>query len=165
MRYAPLANRVILEPVEDNRQLPGGLVMPDIAVRNKAVAFGKVTAVGPGRNTAEGGLIPCHVKVGDIVLFPRQAPAALPLIGDDGTETMVLMCPENDIIAVVHDLPRSSGLVGVDGAVLAMEPKSLARPDVVYENIDAIDRSVFELRRSGAPEDVIADVDIKDEPA
>jgi chaperonin GroES len=163
MRYEPLANRIIMEPVAESKVTAGNIVIPDIATRNKHVAFGKVIAVGPGRNTQDGGLIPCHVKVGDIVLFPRNAPAALPLLDSQGNEDMVLMCPENDIIAVVHDLPRQSSIVGLDGALLAMEPSSLALPDQVYENRDGIDRSVYELTKANAPPDVIADVDMRDE--
>lgn len=158
MRYEPLANRVILEPIEESKQTKGGLFVPDVATRNKGVAFGRVIAVGPGRNTAEGGLIPCHVKIGDIVLFPRNAPAVLPLLDDEGDETIVLMLPENDVIAVVHDLPRSTGLVDISGAILSIVPQSLATPDSVYQNRDDADRTISDLRQAKHPPDVIAEI-------
>lgn len=166
MRYSPLANRVIMREVAERKTTSGGLVVPDIARRNKGLTFCEVIAVGPGRLNADGRLIPVHVKIGDIVCIPRQAPAVLPLLDDDGSEEIVLMCPENDIIAVVHDLPRETHLVGLDGALLKLAPQSLATPDQVYENRDGADRTISDLRQSGAPPDVIEDVqqDLQDEP-
>lgn len=157
MKFEPLANRVILEEIEEGRRV-GSLFVPDVARKNKAVAFGVVTAVGPGRVNAEGKVIPCHVKVGDTVLYPRQAPAVLPLMADDGTWRDVLLLPENDVIAVVHDLPRQSAIAGLDGAFLSIAPQSMARPDVAYKNEDDAGRSIADLKQSGAPPDVIADV-------
>jgi chaperonin GroES len=158
VRFEPLANRIIIAPIEESKVTPGGLVIPDVATRNKQVAFGTVLAVGPGRNTADGGLIPCHVKVGDVVLFPRQAPAVLPLIDNDGEETKVLMCAENDVIAIVHDLPRATGLTDINGAHITLSPSSLALPDSVYENREGIERAISDLRQSQAPQDVIDEV-------
>ncbi len=153
MRYEPLANRVIMEPVSESKRTAGGLHVPDVATRNKGVAFGKVIATGPGRVNAEGRTIPCSVKVGDVVLFPRQAPAVLPLLDNEGNETMVLMCPDNDIIAVVHDLPRDSGLTDINGQrILAIVPQSTALPDAVYGNREGIERALSDLK--DAPPDV-----------
>jgi chaperonin GroES len=157
MRYEPLANRVIMEPVSESKRTAGGLHVPDVATRNKGVAFGKVIATGPGRVNAEGRTIPCSVKIGDIVLFPRQAPAVLPILDNEGNETMVLMCPDNDIIAVVHDLPRDSGLTDINGQrILAINPQSSALADSVYANRDGIDRTLSDLK--GAPPEILAEI-------
>lgn len=163
MRIEPLANRVIIDEIEESKVTRGGLLIPDAARRNKAVAYGRVIAVGPGRLTTDGKVVPCHVRVGDVVMFPRQAPAVLPIVDDTGAERDVLMCQENDIIGVVHDLPQVTHITGLDGALLAMEPRSLARSDVEYANEDAHDRTVAELRQSNAPPDVIADAEATDE--
>ena len=158
MYYSPLANRVLLREIEETKTTASGLWIPDVARKHKGVAFGEVIAVGPGRLNAEGQHIPVHVKVGDIVLFPRQAPAVLPLLDDLGNEEAVLMLPESDIIAVVHGLPRASHLVDIGGAPLSIMPSSLALPDSVYGNREGIDRSIADLKQVNAPPDVIAEI-------
>lgn len=156
MRYLPLANRVIFREIEESKTTSSGLWIPDVARGAKGVAFGEVLEVGPGRLNSEGKLIPVSVKRGDVVAFPRQAPAVLPIINESGVEEDVLMCQENDIIAVVQDLPRATTLVDRTGAPLSLQPTSLALPDAVYSNREGIDRAVSDLKN--APPDVIADV-------
>lgn len=141
MRYEPLASRVIIEPAEENRVTRGGLVIPDAVQNHKHLAYGKVLAVGSGRVNAEGRTIPLTVKEGDIVAFPRRAAAAVPILHDDGAETYVLMLPESDIVAIVHDMPQPSKIVDVAGAPLSMVPSSRAMPDSAAENREALERA------------------------
>lgn len=155
MQYKPLANRVIMREIQERKTTAGGLFIPDIARRQKGLTFAEVIAVGPGRYNADGRMIPVHVKVGDIVAVPRNAPAVLPLLDDAGNEDLVLMCPENDIVATVIGLPRQSHIVGADGAYLDMVPVSHAVPDSVYENREGMDRTIADLRQVNAPPDVI----------
>lgn len=157
MRLEPLSNRVVVEEISESKVTRGGLVIPDAARKNKHVSYGKVVAVGPGRLTADGKLIACAVKEGDVVMFPRNAPAVLPLVDDQGNEKDFLLMPENDVIGIVHDLPQVTHIAGLDGALLKMEPTSLARPDSAYANEDAHDRMISDFRQSKAPEDVIAE--------
>lgn len=159
MKYLPLANRVFFDEIEEDKRA-GSLWIPDIARKNKGISFGVVNAVGPGRLNAEGKLVPVSVKPGDTICFPRQAPAVLPILCD-GEWKDTLMCAENDIIAVVEELPRQSSVMGLDGAPLSIMPVSMARPDAAYKNIDDIDRSVSDLRQSGAPPDVIDEVNLQ----
>lgn len=158
MKLEPLANRVVFEEIAESKMTRSGLLIPDAARKNKAISYGRVVAVGPGRLTAEGKLIPCAVKVDDTIMFPRQAPAVLPLVDEQGDEKDFLMCVDNEIIGVVHGLKEQSRIAGLDGALLKMEPVSMARPDVAYANEDAADRSIADLRQSNAPPDVIEDV-------
>jgi chaperonin GroES len=158
VQYIPLANRVIMREIQERKTTSGGLWVPDIARRNKGLTFAEVLAVGPGRYNADGRMIPVHVKVGDIVAVPRAAPAVLPLIDDDGNENVVLMCPENDIVATVIGLPRQTHIVGIDGAPLDLAPTSLALPDSVYENREGMDRTIADLKSVNAPPDVIEEM-------
>lgn len=158
MRLEPLANRVVMEEIQESKVTRGGLLIPDAARKNKGISYCKVVAVGPGRHTADGKIVPCAVKVGDVVMIPRNAPAVLPLVDTQGNEKDFLMCPDNDIIGVVHDLPQVTHIAGLDGALLKMEPQSLARPDIAYANEDATDRAVSDLRSVNAPPDVIAEL-------
>lgn len=169
MRLEPLADRVIFEEIQESKLSKGGLLIPDAARKNKAISYGKVVAVGPGRASADGKLVPLSVKVNDTIMFPRQAPAVLPLVDDQGAEKDFLMCREAEIIGVVHGLLQSTGVLGLDGAVLKLdardeqllkiEPVSLARPDAAYKNEAEIDEAVSDLRQSGAPPEVIAEID------
>lgn len=158
MRLEPLSNRVVVEEIQESKVTRGGLLIPDAARKNKHIAYGKVVAVGPGRLTADGSLVACAVKEGDVVMFPRQAPAVLPLVDLNGEEKDFLLMPENDVIGIVHDLPQVTHIAGLDGALLSIKPESMARPDSAYANIDGIDRAVSDLRQSGAPADVIAEL-------
>jgi chaperonin GroES len=138
MRYEPLADRVIITPAGENKVSAGGLIIPDVATNQKHVAYGTVLSVGHGRANAEGTLVPLHVKVGDIVCFPRRAPAMIPVIDAEGNEEIVLMLREAEIIAIVHDMPQPSLITDVRGAPLSIMPRSFAKADSSYENEDAI---------------------------
>lgn len=160
MKIEPLANRVICTLIEEDRVLKSGLVMPDIAHRNRGLSYGEVIAVGPGRYSTDGKLIRVHVDVGDVVMFPTQAASVLVIEDDAGFEIEVLLMQENDVIAKVQGLKRASRLMGLDGHPLltSLSPQSSALPDVVYENCEGIDRSVSDLKQVNAPPDVIHEV-------
>lgn len=167
MRLQPLADRVIFEEIEETKLSKGGLLIPDAARKNKAISYGKVVAVGPGRVNAEGITVPLSVKEGDAIMFPRQAPAVLPLVDDRGAEKDFLMCREAEIIGVVHGLEQATAILGLDGARLSLDdirlaaiaPQSMARPDSAYKNIAEIDEAVSDLKQSKAPPEVIAELD------
>lgn len=141
MRYLPLADRVIVEPIEENRLTPGGILVPDIALHHKYIAYGTVVAVGTGRVNAEGKTVPLALKVGDTVSYPRKAPAYLPLIRDDGREDIVHLMREAEIACVVEGLPRATKISGVDGRLLSMLPASRAEPDSAIENRELLDEA------------------------
>lgn len=142
MRYTPLADRVLVRPAEENRATRTGLVVPDAVIMNKHIAFGTVIAIGTGRTMLDGTTAPLILKVGDVVCYPRKAPGILPILQDDGSEELVLMLREAEVIAVVHDMPQPSRIVDVAGAPLSMVPTSRAMPDSAAANRDAFDRAV-----------------------
>lgn len=156
MIYEPLADRVFIREIEESKTTSSGLWIPDVARKTKGVSFGEVIWVGPGVRNTNGDLIPCYVQPGDVVAFPSQAPATLPIMNESGAEEDVLMCRQGDIIAKVRGLPRATTLVDRTGAPLSINPSSLALADSVYENREGIDRAVSDLKN--APPDVIADV-------
>lgn len=140
MRYQPLFDRVLVEEIEENKVTPGGLLIPDAYTSQKMVAFGTVLEVGTGRLNQQGELIPLVTKKGDIVAFPRQAPAPIPIFDEHGNETIVLLLREPDIIAIVHDMPQRSTILDASGReLLKMSPTSRAAgemADSVYVNRD-----------------------------
>jgi chaperonin GroES len=70
----------------------GGIVLPD-TVKEKPQE-GEVLAVGPGKRTDKGELIPMEVKVGDIVLYAKYGGTEIKLEGED-----FIILRESDILA------------------------------------------------------------------
>lgn len=144
MKHVPLHDRVIAEPIEEQRISRGGIAFPDAALSNKDVAFGRVIAVGPGRVNAEGKVVPLQVQPGDVICYPRKAPSLIPTWGEDGIEKMVLMMHENHIVSVVVEMPTFSTLAGPDGRLLSIMPNSRAIPDSAYESQEQMQVAVKE---------------------
>ncbi len=72
----PLADRVLVEPITDEEREKTtklGIVIPDTIEKEKSEK-GKVIAVGPGKMTDQGKLIPPSVKKGQIVVFSKYGP-------------------------------------------------------------------------------------------
>jgi chaperonin GroES len=96
LKLRPLADRVIVEPVERDQTFAGGeLVLPETA--KEKPQQGIILAVGPGRLDDDGGRIELEVQVGDRVLYARYSGTEIKL--DD---KQVLIFRESDILAVVE---------------------------------------------------------------
>ena len=70
MKIRPLHDRVIVKRLEEEKKTASGIVIPDTAAEKPDQ--GEVTAVGKGKRTDEGELVPLEVKVGDRVLFGKD---------------------------------------------------------------------------------------------
>lgn len=93
-KFKPLFDRVLVERLDSaDEKTAGGIIIPD-AAKEKA-QIGKVLAVGPGRITNDGKVIPCSVKVGDKVFFGKYA----------GTEAEqnLLVIREDEILGIIED--------------------------------------------------------------
>ncbi|MGC8976328.1 MAG: co-chaperone GroES [Candidatus Ratteibacteria bacterium] len=95
-KIRPLADRVVVEPLEAEEKSKGGIILPDTA--KEKPQEGKVVAVGKGRVNDKGEVIPIQVKVGDKVLYGKYA----------GTEVTVddkqyIILREDDILAVIEE--------------------------------------------------------------
>jgi chaperonin GroES len=71
-RIRPLADRVVVKPVEREAQTKGGIFLPDTASKERPME-GLVLAVGEGRLDDNGRRVPMHVKAGDKVLFAKYS--------------------------------------------------------------------------------------------
>lgn len=138
MIHRPLFDRVLILPIAEGKLSKGGLLLPDVAERSKIFKYGDVIAVGPGRLGTDGKSLPMHVKVGDVVCFPRQAGALIPVTDDEGEEIPHAILREPEILSVVDGLVRQSSITGLDGKLLTMVPTSRGLPDVAYANEDAL---------------------------
>lgn len=91
----PLADRVLVEPLEAEEKTASGIVLPDTA--KEKPQQGKVVAVGPGRTKENGERLAMSVAAGQTVLFARYA----------GTEIKVegkkyLIMNESEVLAIVE---------------------------------------------------------------
>ncbi len=92
----PLGDRVLIEPVEQEETIAGGmLVLPETA--KEKPQHGNVLAVGAGRRDEDGDRIDMDVKVGDKVLFAKYAGTEIKL---DGKKLLILK--ESDILGIVE---------------------------------------------------------------
>ena len=92
----PLADRLIVEPIEQEETTASGIILPETA--KEKPQEGKVLAVGPGRKDEEGKPIPMDVKEGDRVLYAKYAGTEVKLPDD----RKVLVLKESDVLAIVE---------------------------------------------------------------
>ncbi len=94
MNIKPLADRILVEPIEKDTVSPGGVIIPDTA--KEKPQEGKVLAVGPGALGDKGQRIPLEVKTGDRVLFSAYAGTEVKL---DGKKLYIMK--ESEVLAVL----------------------------------------------------------------
>jgi len=92
----PLADRVVLKPVQAEEKTKGGIVLPDTA-KDKPQE-GEVIAVGPGRILENGTKLEPEVKVGDRVIYSKYSGTEVKI---DGEEYLIVR--ESDILAIRTD--------------------------------------------------------------
>jgi chaperonin GroES len=92
VKLQPLADRVVVRPIEREEQTKTGIYLPDTA--KEKPQEGEVIAVGPGRKSEDGKVIAMDVKVGDIVIYAKYGGTEIKI---DDEELMILR--ESDILA------------------------------------------------------------------
>ena len=92
----PLADRLIVEPIEQEEKTASGIILPETA--KEKPQEGTVLAVGPGRKDEEGKPIPMDVKEGDRVLYAKYGGTEVKLPDD----RKVLVLKESDVLAIVE---------------------------------------------------------------
>ncbi|MEQ9595397.1 MAG: co-chaperone GroES [Parvibaculum sp.] len=95
MKFRPLHDRVVVEPLEEEEKTAGGIIIPDTA-KEKPMQ-GKVLAVGPGSRSEDGKVTALDVKKGDKVLYGKWSGTEVKLDG----KTMLIM-RESDIMGVLQ---------------------------------------------------------------
>jgi chaperonin GroES len=96
MKIQPLGDRVMVEPVKEEEQKKGGIIIPDTAKEKPTT--GKVIAIGTGKLDDDGKKIPFNVKVGDKVLMPKYGGTEVKL---DGKDYQIMR--EEDILGILAD--------------------------------------------------------------
>ncbi len=93
VKVQPLADRVVLRPVEETEQQRGGVLIP--AMVKEKVQHGNVVAVGTGRYE-KGVRFPMELSIGQTVLYDKY----------NGSEVTVgneeyLIIEESNVLAIV----------------------------------------------------------------
>jgi len=95
MKIKPLGDRVLVEPKSaEEEEKKDGIIIPDTA--KEKPQEGTVIAVGPGKKTDDGKVLPMNVKKGDRVLMPKYGGTEVKI--DDKEYQLVR---EDDILATI----------------------------------------------------------------
>ena len=94
LKVKPLADRVVVKPLEEAEQMRGGLYFPDTA--KEKPQQGEIVAVGQGKTTDDGKRVEMELKVGDKVLYGKYSGTEVTL---DNEQYLILR--ESDVLAVI----------------------------------------------------------------
>ena len=95
MKIRPLQDRIIVRRFEEESKTKGGIYIPDTA--KEKPAEGQVIAVGSGRVTEDGKVVPLELKEGDRVLFGKYSGNEVKI---DGEEFLIMN--EGDVLGVIE---------------------------------------------------------------
>ena len=94
MKFTPLHDKVLVKRTEEEEKSAGGIVLPGSATEKPSQ--GEVVAVGPGKKSENGDIVPVGVAVGDTVIFGQYGGNEIKIDGDE-----YLILSESDIFGVV----------------------------------------------------------------
>jgi chaperonin GroES len=91
-KLQPLADRILVKPIEKEEMTKSGIYLPDTA--KEKPQEGEVIAVGPGKMSEDGKRIAMDIKVGDTVIYAKYGGTEIKV---DDEELIILR--ESDILA------------------------------------------------------------------
>ena len=94
MNLRPLHDRILIKRIEEKEAVKGGIIIPDTA--KEKPQKGEVIAVGNGKKTEDGNIIPLDVKAGDRILFGKYSGAEIKM---DGQEFLILR--EEEVLGII----------------------------------------------------------------
>ena len=92
----PLGDKIVILPQEEGEQTYGNIIVPDTG--QEKPEMGKVLAVGPGRISTNGTLIPNKLEVGVTVMVPKFGAQVVVI----ENETYVV-ASENDVLGIIKN--------------------------------------------------------------
>ncbi len=95
MKLNPLHDRVVVRRIEADTQTSSGIIIPDNAAEKPDQ--GTVLAVGAGRRTEAGTIVPMSLNINDTVLFGKYAGQTVKIQGEE-----VLILKEEEIYAIIE---------------------------------------------------------------
>lgn len=91
----PLHDRILIKRIEEQETVRGGIIIPDTA--KEKPQEGEVIAVGNGKKTEDGKVLPLDVKVGDRILFGKYSGTDIKI-----AEEEYLILREDEVLAVLE---------------------------------------------------------------
>jgi chaperonin GroES len=92
----PISDHIVIEPLKHEEKTKSGILLPQSSEKDRQEQ-GTVIAVGSGKITASGKVVPMEVKVGDKVLFTKYGPHEIKIEGKE-----YLIASQNDILAIIE---------------------------------------------------------------
>ena len=96
MTIKPLSDHILIEPAKEEEKTKSGIFLPDTAQKDRPEE-GTIIAIGSGKKTDDGKIVPLSVKPGDKVLFTKYGPTEIKVEGKE-----YLIAREDDVIAVIE---------------------------------------------------------------
>src|SRR3954454_2802540 len=94
IHFKPLAERVLVQPIEEKEGKTGNIIIPDTA--KEKPQEGKVIALGTGKLDDAGKKRAFKVKMGDAVLFAKYAGTEVKSDGEN-----YLLMREDDVLVIL----------------------------------------------------------------
>ena len=91
-----IGDKIVILPQEEGEQMYGNIIVPDAG--QEKPEMGKVLAVGPGRISTDGTLIPNRIEVGVTVMVPKFG--AQVVVVENET---YIMASENDVLGIIKN--------------------------------------------------------------
>ena len=92
----PLGDKIVILPQEEGEQMYGNIIVPDAG--QEKPEMGTVLAVGPGRISTDGTLIPNRLEVGVTVMVPKFGAQVVTI----ENETYII-ASENDVLGIIKN--------------------------------------------------------------
>ncbi len=93
MKLQPLEDRIVVRPSKSEETTASGLVIPDTA--KEKPQQGEVLAVGPGRTSEQGNVVPLAIAAGDTVVYSKYGGTEITIDGED-----LLILSSRDVLAI-----------------------------------------------------------------
>lgn len=91
----PLFDNVLIKPLEAEKKLPSGILLPDTAKEKPQI--GLVMAVGPGSVDEKGNLVKMVLKVGLKVMYKKWGGNEVKVGGEEWT-----IVEQKDVLAIME---------------------------------------------------------------
>jgi len=92
----PLNDKVVILPIEEGEQKYGNIIVPDAS--GERPEMGTVLAVGPGRISTNGTLIPNKLKEGVTVIVPKFGAQKIEIENE-----IYIIAGESDILGIIKN--------------------------------------------------------------
>ena len=97
----PLGDKIIILPLEEGEQTYGNIIVPDS--NSERPEMGVVLAVGPGRISTDGTLIPNRLEVGVTVMVPKFGAQVVVV----ENETYII-AGESDVLGIIKQKDKDN---------------------------------------------------------